>query len=359
MNLRDRLAALIAARGPMPISTYSDICLHDPTAGYYATRPRLGERGDFITAPHISQMFGEMLALWAIELWERLGRPAQIRLIELGPGDATMIGDVLRAARAAPAFLGACDVWLVETSAPLKRLQRAALAAAPAPVRWVDEMDAVPTDVPLIVVANEFLDCLPVEQYVRADGAWRERLVGVDAAGRLRFQMAAACDLPAGPRRPGAADGSLLESSSALAAFGTTIGAAVTRAGGAALFIDYGRDGPGFGDTLQALRGHANEHPLANPGEADLTAHVDFPAFLDAGRKAGAAISPVRTQGEFLRELGIETRAAILAQLHPQHAKRIARQLDRLIGPKQMGSLFKAACLHSAGLSPPGFGGPP
>ncbi len=359
MNLRDRLVALIVAQGPLPISTFMDICLHDPAAGYYAKRPRLGERGDFITAPHISQMFGELLGVWAIAVWERLGRPPRIHLIEMGPGDGTMIGDVLRAGRAAPRFLGACDVCMVETSGPLKAAQQAALTQAPAPVRWVGDLAEAPTEGPFILFANEFLDCLPIKQHVRVGGAWRERLVGVDAAGALCFQLAPPCVLPLPAGCPAAPDGSVLEGSNTLVAFGATIGGAVARAGGAALFIDYGRDRPGFGDTLQAMRGHAREHPLTSPGEADLTAHVDFPAFLDAACKAGAAISPIRTQGEFLRSLGIEARSARLAQLHPDAEARIGRQLARLVDPEQMGSLFKAACLHSPWLSPPGFDGDP
>src|SRR5665213_3903615 len=164
MNLRERLIAGIAERGPMSVADYMTACLHDPGGGYYATRPRLGPGGDFITAPHVSQMFGELLGLWAVEVWKRLGRPPRARLLELGPGDGTMIIDALRAARAAPGFLAACEVWLVETSAPLRAVQKAAMAGMAA--RWVESLAAVPTDAPLIVLANEFLDCLPIDQDV-------------------------------------------------------------------------------------------------------------------------------------------------------------------------------------------------
>jgi len=319
----------------MSVADYMTACLHDPDHGYYATRPGLGADGDFITAPHVSQMFGELLGLWAAEVWTRLGRPARVRLAELGPGDGTMIGDVLRAARTAPGFLEAAEVWLVETSEPL----RAAQAAAAPTARWVRSVAELPTDAPVIILANEFLDCLPIRQWVRGDLDWMERRVGLGSDGALAFL----------------AGGDVRESSEALVGLGQAVGALVTRASGAALFIDYGRDAPGEGDTLQALRGHARENPLANPGVADLTAHVDFPAFLAAAAGAGALASPIRGQGDFLRALGVETRAAVLVRARPDRAGVIARQLDRLVAPDQMGVLFKAACVHSPGLAPPGL----
>lgn len=329
----------------MPVSDFMTACLHDPGDGYYATRPGLGAGGDFITAPHISQMFGELLGLWAAQVWERLGPPRPARLVELGPGDGTMMADVLRAAtKAAPSFLCACEIWLVETSAPLAVLQKAALADQGA--QWVESFAAVPIDAPLIVLANEFLDCLPIDQAVSTADGWAPRRVGIDGAGGLTFQLGAST-LPW--------LGTVRESSHALTAFGRTLGEAIARAGGAALLIDYGRDAPGYGDTLQALRGHRKESPLAHPGEADLTAHVDFPAFLAAARAGGALTAPIRSQGDFLRALGAPTRAAALAKAWPAQADVIGRQLARLTAADQMGDLFKAACVHSPGLAPPGF----
>jgi len=355
-NLHRRLTDLIAKSGPMPISTFMELCLRDPEDGYYARRPRLGAEGDFITAPHVSQMFGELIGLWAAETWTRMGRPARLRLVELGPGDATMMSDVLRAARAAPDFLAASELWLVEGSAPLKAAQESALADAPLAARWAEDWRGVPDDLPLIVIANEFLDCFPIRQYVRGEAGWRERRVALDGAGALAFQAVPPSLHPAAcPRLDAAPAGTVLETSSALADFGAVIGGTISRAGGAALFIDYGAERPGLGDTLQAIRGHARESALANPGTADLTAHVDFPAFLHAARGAGATTCAIRTQGDFLRELGIEARAAALASSHPDRAGEIGRQLERLTGAGAMGALFKVACVHSAGLSPPGL----
>jgi NADH dehydrogenase [ubiquinone] 1 alpha subcomplex assembly factor 7 len=339
MSLRERLLARIAAEGPMPVADYMSLCLHDPEDGYYATRPSLGAAGDFITAPHVSQIFGELLGLWAAEVWMRLGSPAGFRLAELGPGDGTMMTDVLRAARAAPGFLDASELWLVETSVPLRAMQAAALP----PARWADRLEDLPDDRPIILLANEFLDCLPIRQWLRGDLDWMERRVGLNAEGGLAFT----------------AHGEIRESSESLLAVGRGVGALVARASGAALFIDYGRDTPGPGDTLQALRGHVKENPLAHPGLADLTAHVDFPAFLAAAAGAGAETTPIRRQGAFLENLGAQTRAAALARARPDRAATIARQLDRLVSPAQMGDLFKAACVHSPGVTPPGFEGAP
>jgi NADH dehydrogenase [ubiquinone] 1 alpha subcomplex assembly factor 7 len=341
MNLRERLVSRIARSGPMPISDFMTACLHDQEAGYYATRPGLGERGDFITAPHVSQMFGELLGLWAAEVWIRLGRPERVRLVELGPGDGTMIGDMLRAARAVPAFRAATDVWLVETSAPLKSAQAAALAATP--VRWARDIASLPSDLPCILVANEFLDCLPIEQWVRRGDERFLRRVGVDASGALAFVDDA--------RRPG--PGAIVECSPALAHFGREVGAMIAEVRGAALFIDYGSADTATGDTLQALRKHRKESPLAHPGEADLTAHVHFPTFLAAARACGAETAPLETQGDFLRRLGIEARAQALAEANARKAELVGRQLERLVAPARMGGLFKVACLHSRDILAP------
>jgi SAM-dependent MidA family methyltransferase len=351
MKLPERLVGMIAADGAISVSRYMDLCLHDPEDGYYATRPRLGADGDFITAPHVSQMFGELLGLWAADVWARLGAPARVRLVEIGPGDATLIGDVLRAARAAPGFLAACEVRLIETSAPLRDLQRRTLADAAVPISWADTVETSPTDAPLIILANEFLDCLPIDQAVRTDEGWRERRIGVDRWGNLEFQLGET--LPALEGEGGCV--TVSEYSPALAGMGRTIGALVSRATGAALFIDYGRAAPGYGDTLQALRGHRKEGPLENPGGADLTAHVDFPAFAAAAAAAGADVSPILTQRDFLRALGIELRAAALTAARPDRAQTIARQLRRLIDPAEMGALFKVVCVSSRGLAAPGF----
>lgn len=347
----DRLRAQIRLEGPMTVSQFMTQCLHDPQEGYYAARPRLGAEGDFITAPLVSQMFGELIGLWCAETWRRMARPARVVLAEVGPGDGTLIGDALRALKLAPDFLAAAELWLVEPSAPLKARQQAALAGAALAPRWTGSLAELPADAPLILIANEVLDCLPVRQFVRTNEGWAERLVGLNDDHGLVFGLARR---PLDRALPDADAGAIVEVSAAQEAFAAEIGRRVTDQGGAALLIDYGRAEPGFGDTLQALKGHEKLPPLAAPGEADLTVHADFPAVLAAARAAGAEAS-LTTQRELLLRLGIAERASALAQAQPDRADRVFRQLDRLIGEHQMGQLFKAACLHAPGLAPPGF----
>ena len=354
MSLTTRLEALIAADGPMSTADYMSLCLHHPDYGYYATRPRLGGGGgDFITAPMASQMFGELIGLWAVETWERLGRPAPFRLVEVGPGEGVLMEDLLRAARLAPDFGAAADLWLVEPSAPLTERQRARLADATPRPEWAAGLEDVPGGAPMILIANEVLDCLPARQFVRLEGGWAERRIGVGAGGGLYFGLAPA---PAGfappPGLEAAPPGALVEISPAQEAFGHAIGARIATDSGAALLIDYGRAVTEPGDTLQAIRAHVREDPLKHPGEADLTVHADFPAVATSARLAGAAASEILTQGDLLRRLGIEARAATLAKANPD---RVGRELHRLTAPDQMGVLFKALAIHSPGLNVPGF----
>ena len=353
MSLKARLQAEIGQNGPLTVAQYMTACLHDPQDGYYATRPRLGTDGDFITAPMVSQMFGELVGLWCAETWMRLGRPSPVAWIEVGPGDGALMADALKAVRAAaPGFLAAARLAMVETSGPLRLAQQARLRDAPAAIRWVGALSELKDETPVILAANEVLDCLPVRQFVRAGRGWAERMVGVDGEGRLAFGLAAR---PLDRVLPDAPPGAVIEVSPAQEAFGAEIGALVSRRGGAALLIDYGRDAAGFGDTLQALKGHQKVSPLDAPGEADLTVHADFPAVLAAATAEGALAAPITTQGHWLDRLGIGARAAALARARPDKAESIARQLDRLTGPEQMGELFKVACIHSDGLHPPGF----
>lgn len=351
--LARRLAAQIAAAGPMGVPEFMTACLHDPQHGYYATRPALGAEGDFITAPLISQMFGELIGLWLVETWRGLGRPAWFRLVEAGPGDGTLIGDVLRAARVDPAFLAAADLWLVETSAPLRQAQAQRLAGAALAPRWATNLDEVPAGAPLLLVANELLDCLPARPLVRTAQGWAEQVVGLDEDGALAFGLR-----PCAPGEAPAAEapvGLVVEVSPAQAAFVETLATRIRQDGGAGLLIDYGRARPEPGETLQALQRHRKVDPLATAGESDLTVHADFPAVLAAARAAGCAAS-LLTQGDFLRRLGIEARAAALARARPDAAERLARQLARLTHDDQMGALFKAACLYRPGDPvPPAF----
>jgi SAM-dependent MidA family methyltransferase len=350
MTLRARLQAEIAAGGPISVADYMTRCLHDPRDGYYATRPAIGEPGDFVTAPQVSQMFGELIGLWLIEVWRAMGEPDKVILAEAGPGDGTLMSDIARAGRRSDAFLAACELWLVETSAPLRGLQAQRLTGFPTSAHWVESLAEIPGRAPLLLVANEFLDCLPARQFQRATEGWAERVVGLDSAGGLAFGLRPLIDSNALPDAPA---GSILERSAAQEAVGSELGSRIAEQGGVALLIDYGPAKPGLGDTLQALVRHQKVDPLAEPGAADLTVHADFPSVLAAARAAGAEAG-LLTQGELLRKLGIETRAAVLAKAHPERAATIERQLARLIAPDQMGDLFKAAAIWR-GKAPPGF----
>ena len=346
MSLPDRLAAAIAQDGPLTVAQYMTWCLHDPQDGYYATRPALGAEGDFITAPMISQMFGELIGVWAISTWRAMGEPTPFVLAEMGPGDGTLMSDVLRAGRLVPAFLEAAEVWLVETSAPLLALQRARLGDR---VRWAGSLDDVPNGLPLLLLANELLDCLPARQFVRAATGWAEQVVGLGPDGGLAFGL-----VPTGLVLPDAREGVVYERSGPQEALGATLGARLARDGGAALLIDYGRAEPGFGDTLQALKRHAKVDPLACPGEADLTVHADFPAVMAAARAAGAGAA-ILSQAAFLSRLGIGERAEALVRARPDRSGVIARQLHRLVSADEMGELFKACCLFPPDQPPPAF----
>ena len=380
MSLRERLAAEIAATGPISVAQYMTRCLHDPQDGYYATRPALGPEGDFLTAPLVSQMFGELIGLWMVETWRRLGEPSPFRLVEMGPGDGTLMSDLLRATARAPGFQTAAEVWLVETSAPLAARQRERLAGQA--VRWAHRLEDVPGGAPLLLVANELLDCLPARQFVRVGERWIERLVGVDEAGNLAFGLAEPPPSPfVGRDRPRSGQGGgtadspqvphpsrfaihpphkgegdlILEISDAQEALGALLGERIAVDGGAALLIDYGRHEPGFGDTLQALRRHEKVDPLASPGEADLTVHADFPTVLKAAEEAGAAATVAMPQGLFLLRLGVGARLQALQAARPDRADVLDRQYERLVSPEQMGELFRAAVIHQPGLVPPAF----
>lgn len=344
--LKARLAREIALTGPMTVADYVTRCLHDPKGGYYAARPALGERGDFITAPLVSQMFGELIGLWAVETWNRLGAPERFRLVEVGPGDGTLMSDALRAARLAPGFLEACDLILIEPSGPLRDLQARALAGADLSPRWVRDLSQIDTDAPVILIANEVLDCLPARQFVRTDDGWAERRIGVDDQGELIFGLTA---ITGGFRKPDfdVSVGGVVEISDQQAIFGRELGVLMKAATGAALLIDYGRARPEAGDTLQALRRHAKVDPLAEPGAADLTQWADFPAVMDAAVRTGADVTGCLGQGEFLRRLGVQARAEALKAGRPAAAPVIDRQLDRLTADDQMGRLFKAAAIFA------------
>ncbi len=352
MSLAERLSRQIAASGPISIAAYMTACLHDPADGYYAAHPQVGADGDFITAPQVSQAFGELVGLWASDIWAQLGAPSPFRLIELGPGDGTLIADALRATRRVDGFHAAGEICLVESSAPLREAQRCALEDIGAAPTWIGDIDELSVDAPpAIIIANEFLDCLPLQQWVSTPAGLAERRVGLDDNGALTFILAPAALAASG----GTPVGGTIEVSPEVARVGASLGGLVAKCGGAALFIDYARDEDGSGDTLQAVLGHARECPLAHPGQADLTCRPDFGAIVERALVSGAQATAIVSQRDFLRGLGIEARFSALAAANPARAATLERQRERLIGVDQMGMLFKAVCIHSAGLSPLGF----
>ena len=346
--LADLLLQRIRLSGPMTIADYMADCLLHPEHGYYTTRPPFGAEGDFITAPEISQMFGELLGLCLAQAWQDQGAPAAFVLAELGPGRGTLIADVLRATRGVPGFHAAAQVVLVEASPALRARQKATLA--PYPVHWAEGIDALP-EMPLFLLANEFFDALPIRQFQRHAEGWQERLVG-ERDGRLAFGLSAATRMAALEHRlADTAPGDIVETCAPAQSVVAGIAAHIDSHGGAALLIDYG-DWHSRGDTLQALRRHAFADPLAEPGEADLTAHVDFEALARAAAPC-AATGPV-PQGVLLERLGITARAQALAGRMTGAAltAHIAAH-RRLTHPEEMGQLFKALALHPRRAPPP------
>jgi SAM-dependent MidA family methyltransferase len=355
--LGDEIKAMIGQEGPISLERFMSLALTHPTHGYYMKRDPFGAEGDFTTAPEISQMFGELIGLWAAEVWAAMGSPNRLRLIELGPGRGTLMSDALRAARVAPEFRAALDVCLIEASPVLAAVQHDTLLTAGAPVSWVGQFEEAPEG-PAIIIANEFLDALATRQYVRGPRGWRERMVGVDRAGNLVFGLAAE---PERYIKAQAQEGDVLEVGALAHRLMYGLAGRLAKQGGAALFIDYGHMSTGFGDTLQALRGHRMVDPLIDPGEADLTAHVDFAAMARSARAAGAAVYGPIDQGDFLRALGIEQRAqALTSRAAPAQAADVEAARARLAGkgPGAMGALFKAMVVANRQLpTPPGFQG--
>jgi len=356
MEIRRR----IQAAGPMPLAEFMTLCLTDRAHGYYVTRDPLGERGDFVTSPEISQMFGELIGLWMAAVWKQMGEPPNLRVIELGPGRGTMMADALRAAKVMPAFRDALVLHLVEVSPALQAAQEKTLEQLPVPMFWHAALKDVPKG-PAIIVANEFFDALPVHQAVKGGRGWHERLIEIDAVGNLAFTLApeplAHFErlLPEAVRA--APEGSVFEWRSTAVAM--EMGRRLASDGGAALVIDYGHAQSAAGETLQSVGRHAYVDPLTAPGSIDLTAHVDFETLAKAAEAMGAVSYGPIEQSEFLRRLGIETRAANLkANATPAAAADIDAALARLTGHGRtgMGTLFKAvAFAHPKLGTPPGF----
>jgi NADH dehydrogenase [ubiquinone] 1 alpha subcomplex assembly factor 7 len=352
--LESDLKKLIKSTGPMPVWRYMDLCLTHPQHGYYVSRDPLGREGDFTTAPEVSQMFGELLGLWAASVWKAIGSPSVLRLIELGPGRGTMMSDALRALRVLPPLYQSLSIHLVEINQVLRDKQKATLTGV-RNVAWHDRLDDVP-DGPSVIFANEYFDVLPVHQMVKRETGWHERVVEIDHDGELAFGIAA---------EPTPHFEVLLPPSVRAAPIGAVfewrpdaeimkIATRMRDQDGAALIIDYGHLRSDTGDTFQAIARHSFADPLKDPGQADMTAHVDFEVLARAAEDIGARVHGPVQQGEFLKRLGIETRAlSLMAKTTPEVSEDISGALRRLTdtGRGGMGSMFKVLAISEPNLT--------
>jgi NADH dehydrogenase [ubiquinone] 1 alpha subcomplex assembly factor 7 len=362
----------IADSGPLSLADYMTEALGHPEHGYYATRDPLGAAGDFTTAPEISQVFGELIGAWCVEVWQAMGAPNPVLVVELGPGRGTLVADAGRTwRRIAPGFASAARLHLIETSPVLRARQRETLATAATPPAWHATLAEVPEG-PMILLANEFFDALPVRQYVRRAGTWRERMVGrAPSDESLAFVDGPIVDpaamLEAGRedvrrRLAAAADGEIVELCPMAESLAADIGVRLADHGGAALIVDYGPTRSALGDTLQAVRGHRYADPLAAPGQADLSHHVDFQRLRAAAERSGARAWGPIPQGLLLGRLGLAARVEALAAAAPSasQAEAIRGAVRQLVHPARMGLLFKAlAIAHPSLPAPPGFAAGP
>jgi NADH dehydrogenase [ubiquinone] 1 alpha subcomplex assembly factor 7 len=357
-DLADKIARRIRAEGPLSVAAYMAMALHDPVLGYYATRRPIGAGGDFITAPEISQIFGELIGLWCALVWERIGRPNPVILAELGPGSGALAADLLRGAAVLPEFGRAIRLHLVEVNSVLRAEQQRRLAMAD-PV-WLTRVEDLP-DGSLLLVANEFLDALPIRQLVRGRRHWAERLVTLDRNGRFAFgdgvENPAFSLLVPKPLRDAAPPGAVFEICPPMLALAAALGMRLKHQPGAALFIDYGRFPSAIGSSLRAVQHHRPVHPLVSPGAVDLSADVDFAALAQAARSVGAEARGPVPQGRFLEDLGALQRLAALSErASPAQRRQLESGVERLLDRKEMGVLLKVLVLTTPGLpAPPGF----
>lgn len=334
MSLKRRITELITEAGPIPVSQYMALCLLDPADGYYTTREPFGARGDFTTAPEVSQMFGELVAVWLASAWQAAGKPQDATLAEIGPGRGTLMRDMLRTlSRIAPDLTR--RVAMIETSPRLVDVQKRTLGETTA--AWHRDVAELP-DAPLFIVGNELFDAIPIRQFVKTPQGWRERCVGLDADGELAFVAGPGTTDAALPDAP---TGAVFEIAPARIALMQQIAERIARHGGAGLFVDYGHLATGIGDTLQAMRAHGYVDALAAPGEADLTSHVDF-AELGAAAGADGLETRAMTQARFLLGMGLLERAGQLGAAGDAGVReRLQGEVERLAAPDQMGELFK------------------
>jgi len=352
--LQSEIKKLIKSSGPMPVWRYMELCLTHPNYGYYISRDPLGREGDFTTSPEVSQMFGELLGLWVGSVWKAIGSPSLLRLIELGPGRGTLMADALRALRVLPPLYQALSIHLVEINPVLREKQKAALSGVRI-IAWHDSLDQVPNG-PAVILANEYFDVLPIHQAVKRETGWHERTVEIDDGGKLAFGFAPdpmpRFEVLLPPVVRAAPIGAVFEWRS-----DTEIMKIATRMrdqGGAALIIDYGHVRSDAGDTFQAIARHSFADPLKNPGQADVTAHVDFQALARAAEDLGARVHGPVPQGDFLKWIGIETRAVtLMAKASLEVSEDISSALKRLTGDGRgaMGSMFKVLAVSEPDLT--------
>jgi len=348
------LRELIASQGPLTMARFMAEALGHPEYGYYMTRNPFGAEGDFVTAPEVSQMFGELIGAWCADLWMQMGAPAKVYLVELGPGRGTLMSDALRATKSVPGFHAAIHLHLVETSPRLRDIQATTLGSF-API-WHDSATELPSG-PMIVLANELFDALPVHQFQFNDNQWHERLIDFAPSGD---DLALVLD-PSPALRPSLQrfhqphDDAIAEICPAGITLTEQLATRFAQAPGAALVIDYGHAASGFGDSVQGVRAHQFQPILVAPGTIDLCAHVDFAALEEAAAGVGAATWGPVPQRDFLKALGIDARAAALSTASPPDAPEIAAAVHRLTHSDEMGTLFKVLAFCSANLHPAGF----
>jgi SAM-dependent MidA family methyltransferase len=346
MKLKERIIRQIAATGPISVADYMAMCLFDRDEGYYTNREPFGKDGDFVTAPEVSQIFGELIGVWCVNTWQALGSPAEFVLCEIGPGRGTLMKDLLRAAnKIAPNFTQAARIYLVEISDRLEQIQKAILAKHGTSIIWKKHFNDVGSG-PLILIANELFDAIPSRQFVKTNGSFAERVIALDEQMNLTFAVGSgSIDEGLPPGNDIAPEGSIFEVAPARDALMHEIAARIHRDRGAALVFDYGHLHQGFGDTLQALSRHNAVDVLHIPGAADLTTHVDFHSLAMAARAEGCKTGAM-TQGEFLLAMGLLDRAGALGRRKSVEVQdKIRLDVERLAAPEQMGTLFKTLCV--------------
>jgi SAM-dependent MidA family methyltransferase len=349
------IAKMIAEDGPMGLDRYMQLCLGHGEHGYYMSRDPFGARGDFTTAPEVSQIFGELIGIWCVSTWQIMQAPDPVRVIEIGPGRGTLMSDLLRAARVMPGFADSVKVHLVETSPVLRAIQKETLSGTKAEINWHDDVTDVPAG-PALVVGNEFFDALPVRQLQLTGDGWHERVVGLDDERKLQIGLARDT-IPAGSLpdwvKP-AETGDIVELAPVRDAYAQKVADRISRDGGAALFVDYGHVRSGTGDTLQAVRRHEYVDILHEPGHCDLTAHVDFAALAAVFALSGLKVFGPVTQSRFLAGMGLAERVEMLSKRGGARERmKVADGARRLVAGTEMGHLFKVIVATDAGMATP------